>query len=63
MTSKTPEHNGIPISISLEENLTQEEPSLYMAADKKRLLYISLLAVIIGISISVISKVLKDKLK
>jgi H+/Cl- antiporter ClcA len=58
MTNKIPEHNGIPISISLEENLKQEEPNIYMADDKKRLLYISLLAIIIGVSISCISKVL-----
>jgi H+/Cl- antiporter ClcA len=58
MTNKIPEHNGIPISISLEENLKQEEPGVYMADDKKRLLYISLLAIIIGVSISCISKVL-----
>ena len=56
MTNKIPEHNGIPISISLEENLKQEEPNGYMADDKKRLLYISLLAVTIGVSISCISK-------
>jgi chloride channel protein, CIC family len=51
------EHNGIPVSISLEENLNQQNNRV-LPADKKRLLYISSLAVIIGALISAIAKAL-----
>lgn len=50
--------NGIPISVSLEENLVQQDMEPRITADKKRLLYISMLAVIIGICISFIAKFL-----
>jgi CIC family chloride channel protein len=57
----TPSHTaptGIPVSISLEENLSRQEPGGLIAADKKRLLYIAALAVAIGACISLIAKVL-----
>jgi chloride channel protein, CIC family len=53
------DHNGIPISISLEENINNAAGSeSYFSADKKRLVYISFLAIVIGCCISVIAKAL-----
>jgi H+/Cl- antiporter ClcA len=52
------QHDGIPISISLDETIQEEKSNGYISADKKRLLYISLLAVIIGTITSFISKAL-----
>jgi CIC family chloride channel protein len=49
---------GIPISISLEENFAQTEKAAKGQADKKRLLFVSFLAVCIGGCISVIAKLL-----
>lgn len=52
------EQNGIPISISLEENSREQDSGSYDEADKKRLLFISVLAISIGICISFIAKAL-----
>ena len=57
MKQKPLAHNGIPISISLDESFEQEN-SFRIPADKTRLLYISALAIAIGISISFIAKLL-----
>ena len=51
-------HNRIPISVSLDENLTQPDLSPSMRADKKRLIYISALAVVIAMMISLVAKLL-----
>ena len=56
MKYRSTQHNGIPISISLDETIQQQKTNGYISADKKRLLYISFLAVIIGIITSLISK-------
>jgi H+/Cl- antiporter ClcA len=50
------QQSGIPISISLEENIQQQKINESTSANKTRLLYISLLAVIIGIFTSFIAK-------
>jgi chloride channel protein, CIC family len=50
--------NGIPISISLDDNLAQQDFNPRIATDKKRLLLIASLAVGIGIIISYIAKFL-----
>lgn len=50
------EQSGIPISVSLDETISQQ--TSVTAASKKRLLYISALAVFIGGLISVIAKLL-----
>jgi H+/Cl- antiporter ClcA len=58
MKQKPIAYNGIPISVSLDETMDQQEVSPLISADKSRLLFISLLAVVIGISISLIAKFL-----
>lgn len=50
------QQNGIPISTSLQGDLQQEKTNEYISPDKKRLLYVSLLAVMIGIFTSFLSK-------
>jgi H+/Cl- antiporter ClcA/predicted transcriptional regulator len=57
MKQKPLAHNGIPISISFDESFEQENTSR-IPADKSRLLYISALAIAIGICISFIAKFL-----
>jgi chloride channel protein, CIC family len=57
MKQKPLAHNGIPISISFDETFEQENTSR-IPADKTRLLYISALAIAIGICISFIAKFL-----
>lgn len=52
------QQNGIPISISLEETIDQQKSNGYISADKRRLLYVSFLAVMIGVITSFMSKVL-----
>src|SRR5215469_12126717 len=52
------QQSGIPISISLEENIQQQKINESTSANKTRLLYISMLAVIIGIFTSFIAKAL-----
>jgi len=52
------EQNGIPISVSLDETLNQQDFSNSNSGNKKRLLFISALAVFIGICISIIAKLL-----
>ena len=52
------EHNSIPISASLDETMAQQDFTTSTSANKKRLLYISSLAIVIGICISVIAKLL-----
>lgn len=49
--------NGIPISVSLEENLN-EENFLRRAADKTRLVRISVYAILIAVCVSIIAKLL-----
>jgi chloride channel protein, CIC family len=49
---------GIPISVSLDQTLENQNIHLKVTKDKKRLLFISTLAVIIGACISFIAKVL-----
>ncbi len=57
MKQKPLSHNGIPISVSLDETMDQQvNPRI--SADKTRLLFISLLAVGIGVCISFIAKLL-----
>ena len=58
MKQKPLSHNGIPISVSLDESMDQQEISPRISADKARLLFISLLAVVIGVCISFIAKLL-----
>jgi len=57
MKQKPLAHNGIPISISFDESF-KEDNSFRIPADKSRLLYISALAIAIGICISFIAKFL-----
>lgn len=52
------EHNGIPISVSLDETMAQQDFTTSKSANKRRLLFISALAVVIGICIAVIAKLL-----
>src|SRR3954468_20600269 len=52
------DHNRIPISVSLDENINQQDLSPALKSDKKRLLFISCLAIIIGALISGVSKLL-----
>jgi chloride channel protein, CIC family len=52
------EQNGIPISLSLDDTITKQDFSPTSSGNKKRLLFISALAVSIGICISVIAKLL-----
>lgn len=49
---------GIPISISLDDTITQQYFGSQPSANKKRLLFISAIAVFIGACISVIAKLL-----
>jgi len=59
MTKQKPlAQNGIPISVSLDETMEQQEPSSRISPDKSRLLFISLLAFAIGVCISFIAKFL-----
>jgi chloride channel protein, CIC family len=58
MKQKPLSHNGIPISISLDETLGQQEMGSRISPDKSRLLFISLLAVGIGVCISFVAKLL-----
>jgi H+/Cl- antiporter ClcA len=51
------QHNRIPISISLEQ-IRHQEPGSQAGSDKKRILFISCIAVIIAICISGIGKLL-----
>jgi H+/Cl- antiporter ClcA len=51
-------HNRIPISVSFDETFNQSNLSPSMRADKKRLLYISALAVGIAMMVSLIAKLL-----
>jgi chloride channel protein, CIC family len=56
-----PDHtgqSGIPISVSLDETIIQQDFTTSAPGNKKRLLFISALAVFIGICISVIAKLL-----
>jgi H+/Cl- antiporter ClcA len=50
--------SGIPISVSLDETIVKQDFSASTSAGKKRLLYISALAVFIGICISILAKLL-----
>jgi CIC family chloride channel protein len=52
------DHGGIPVSISLNQDLQKEDDNTYITADKKRLLFISLLAVGVAVCISFIAKLL-----
>lgn len=52
------EHNGIPISVSLDETIAQQNFNTQTSSNKRRLLFISLLAVLIGFCISAIAKLL-----
>jgi H+/Cl- antiporter ClcA len=52
------EQSGIPISLSLDDTITQQDFSSTISGNKKRLLFISALAIFIGICISVIAKLL-----
>jgi len=58
MRSISTQQNGIPISISLEENMEQQKSNEYISSDKTRLLYVSLLAILIGFCTSLIAKAL-----
>jgi H+/Cl- antiporter ClcA len=50
--------NQIPIAVSLDDNLNQQALSPALKSDKKRLLYISSLAVVIAVFISILAKLL-----
>lgn len=58
MKQKALAHNGIPISVSLDQAMNRQEVSPLISADKTRLLFISLLAIIVGVCISFIAKFL-----
>jgi H+/Cl- antiporter ClcA len=58
MKQKPIAQNGIPISVSLDEEMEQHEKNARISADKSRLLYISMLAVAIGVCVSFIAKFL-----
>ena len=58
MKQNTGGHNSIPISLALEENLNSADQAPRLSSDKKRLFFISVLAVGIGMAISGISKLL-----
>jgi H+/Cl- antiporter ClcA len=56
-----PDHagqNGIPVSVSLDETMVQQDLATTTSVNKKRLLFISLLAVLIGVCTSFIAKLL-----
>jgi H+/Cl- antiporter ClcA len=50
--------NSIPISVSLEELLLKEDKTAQKGTDKKRLLFISFLAIVVAMVISGVAKVL-----
>jgi CIC family chloride channel protein len=50
--------NGIPISVSLENTIVSEGFSTHLFTNKKRLLFISALAVLIGVAASCIARLL-----
>lgn len=54
------EQNGIPVSVSLKETLSQQNIIASGFADKKRILFISALAVFIGACIAAIAKLLVE---
>jgi H+/Cl- antiporter ClcA len=54
------EHSGIPVSVSLDETISQQNFIASDSVDKKRILFISVLAVLIGACISAIAKLLVD---
>jgi chloride channel protein, CIC family len=58
MKQKPLSHNGIPISVLLDETMEQQEISPRNSEDKGRIIFISSLAVVIGICISFIAKLL-----
>jgi H+/Cl- antiporter ClcA len=58
MKKKSNPHNSIPISVSLEDNIVSEGFTTHLFTDKKRLLFISLLAVLVGIAAGGIAKLL-----
>ena len=51
---------GIPVSVSLDQTLESQHINKKVRQDKKRMLYISALAVGIGVAISLIAKVLAN---
>src|SRR3954470_12421406 len=55
---KTVTEQGIPISISLNQTLAAQDINLKDTTDKKRSIFISVLAVAVGAFISVIAKLL-----
>jgi H+/Cl- antiporter ClcA len=54
------EHSSIPVSVSLDETISQQNFIASDSVDKKRILFISVLAVLIGACISAIAKLLVD---
>lgn len=58
MKENVTDQSGIPVSLSLEDDMLQQGYVNRENADKKRLLRISLLAIFIGICISIIAKLL-----
>ena len=52
------EHSGIPVSVSLDETIAQQDFATSTSVNKTRLLFISALATFIGICISIIAKLL-----
>jgi chloride channel protein, CIC family len=54
------EHSGIPVSVSLDETISQQDFFASDSVHKKRILFISVLAVLIGACISGIAKLLVD---
>lgn len=58
MTPDHTEHSSIPISVSLDETIAQQHFDTSASANKKRLLFISALAIFIGICISIIARLL-----
>lgn len=58
MRGSNTQQSSIPISISLEEEIQQQKVNESTYANKRRLLYISMLAVIIGVFTSFIAKAL-----
>jgi chloride channel protein, CIC family len=55
---KSNPHNSIPISVSLEDNIVSEGFTTHLFTDKKRLLFISLLAVLVGTAAGCIARLL-----
>jgi chloride channel protein, CIC family len=52
------EHNGIPVSVSLNETIAKQNFITSASVSKKRILFISVLAILIGGCISAIAKLL-----